>query len=51
MRYAPNQMNPPNAAAMSAGGRLLAICGPISEPTTMPGAIAPTTDHSTAPLA
>ena len=36
---------------MIGAGSALAICGPISEPATRPGAIAATTGHATAPRA
>ncbi len=42
-------MNVPKIPAMIGAGSALAICGPISEPTTRPGAIAHTTGQATAP--
>ena len=51
MRSAVSQMKLPKIAAISDSGSALAICGPISEPITRPGAIARTIGHSTAPRA
>ena len=50
IRVAANQTKSPNTAAKTRPGNAPAICGPTSEPSTMPGAIAATTGHSTAPL-
>ncbi len=50
MRVAENHTKMPNTAAKMRPGSALATCGPRSEPTTMPGAIAATTGQSTAPL-
>ena len=49
IRVAENQTKIPNTAAKTRLGSALAICGPTSEPTTIPGAIAATAPHSTAP--
>ena len=48
IRVAESQTKTPNTAANTRVGSALATCGPISEPSTMPGAIAATTGHSTA---
>ena len=50
MRHAPHQMKR-RKRRHDAGGNALAICGPISDPTTMPGDMAFTTFQSTAPRA
>src|SRR5947207_4796975 len=50
MREPANQVMLPTNPAITRIGRALAICGPIREPITSPGAIGHTMFHATAPL-
>ena len=44
-----NQVKLPKIAAITRIGSALAICGPINDPSTSPGAIDATIGHNTAP--
>ena len=49
IRAAATHVTVPKIAAITRIGSALAICAPISEPSTSPGAIALTIGHATAP--